>query len=359
MFSDQPLGDIGERKIIDEILRPRYGQSESYQFGDDCAFVSNVSELPDGRIVATTDPCPEPVASLLGFTDLYYRGWLLATINLSDLAAAGARPLGLLTSLILKNETTVNQLLRLLDGIDACCAQCQTRVIGGNLKEGDKLDLTATAIGICDGGRWLSRTGCREGDLVVVIGDLGLFWAGVIALRSNLDLHDMKAELLRNVLTPIPKVRIGVLLARRELLTSCIDNSDGLYPSLLQLASVNNCQMHIRLDIAFNPAVLFVASALNIDAARFVLGWGDWQLIGCCDGSRFEELKNIAQENALPVTVIGEVKRGSGVILEYGGRMDEIAPLDSQRFTRDSWFTAGLEAYIDRLIDGPLWNKDQ
>src|SRR5437870_493268 len=131
MFNDQRLDDLGERRIINEILRRRYGASESDHFGDDCAFVSNVNDLPKGQIVATTDPCPEPIASVLGFTDFYYRGWLLATINLSDLAAAGARPLGLLTSLVLKNETTVNQLLRLLDGIDACCSQCETRVIGG------------------------------------------------------------------------------------------------------------------------------------------------------------------------------------------------------------------------------------
>jgi len=50
------------------------------------------------ELVATTDPCPEPLVFSLGYTDLYYQGWLLATINFSDLAAAGAEPLGLLVS---------------------------------------------------------------------------------------------------------------------------------------------------------------------------------------------------------------------------------------------------------------------
>jgi len=95
------LCDLGERRIIDELLRPRYAAAT--QFGDDCA---QLAPLGAGeRLVVTTDPCPPPMAHLLGFADEYYRGWLLATINLSDIAAAGARPAGVLTSLQLPSTT--------------------------------------------------------------------------------------------------------------------------------------------------------------------------------------------------------------------------------------------------------------
>ena len=118
-MSDEPqLCDLGERRIIDEILRPRYGTNMD-TYGDDC--ISIPARSVDETIVATTDPCPVPMASILGFADYYYWGWLLSTINLSDLAAAGAEPLGILTSLILPSDFPVSKFMRLLDGIDACC----------------------------------------------------------------------------------------------------------------------------------------------------------------------------------------------------------------------------------------------
>jgi thiamine-monophosphate kinase len=350
------LDELGERRIINEILRPRYGSQDSDRFGDDCAFIAEVTTLANGVLVATTDPCPEPMASILGYTDFYYRGWLLATINLSDLAAAGARPLGFLTSLILRNDTTVSQLIRLLDGIDDCCRQNGTKVIGGNIKEGAKVDLTGTAIGLCESGKNLSRHGCEEGDLIVMIGDLGLFWAGVLSVQRQILTESTEPVLLHNVLTPTPKVSIGQELARRGLLTACLDNSDGLYASLSQLADINRLQMHVNIDSAdFPPAVQQVCETLRIDPVRLALGWGDWQLIGCCNKNKLDELRELALSHDISTYIIGQVKQGEGVVLEHKRQVGKMAPIDSQRFTRDSWFTVGLGAYIDLLIEGPLW----
>lgn len=159
MGAARRLADLGERRIVEELLRPRYSTDKRPRFGDDCAFIADGDWLCGATLVATTDPCPEPMASFLGYTSLYYRGWLLAAINLSDLAAAGAHPLGLLTSLIIPNDTTIEDFVSLLDGIEDCCRRVGTRVAGGNLKEGAKIDLTATAIGACQIGQCLSRSG--------------------------------------------------------------------------------------------------------------------------------------------------------------------------------------------------------
>lgn len=359
MTDARRLDDLGERRIIEEIFRPRYGGNESAFFGDDCAVVANDITLPGNLIVATTDPCPEPMASFLGFTDVYYRGWLLATINLSDLGAVGARPLGLLTSLILRNDMTVAQLIRLIDGIDDCCRLSDTSVIGGNIKEGSKIDVSATAIGVCAGGKFLSRRGCHAGDSIVVVGDLGLFWSGVLASRRQIPLRDHESLLLKNVLTPEPKVRLGQELAANEVLSACLDNSDGLYPSLAQLAAANGVQMCINMkDVEYLPAVLYVCSQIGIDPIRLSLGWGDWQLIGCCQSSRLSVLKETARKYDTDVYIIGEVRSGQGVVLEHEGRVASMAPIDSQRFTKDSWFTAGIESYINMITEGPIWGSE-
>jgi thiamine-monophosphate kinase len=351
------LDQIGERTIINEILAARYGDSNGDYFGNDCAIVST-NFSPSSLVVATTDPCPEPMASLLGFDDLFYWGWLLATINLSDIAAAGATPSGLLTSLILPNDTLVEHFLRLLEGIDECCRQSETKVVGGNIKEGPNLILSATAFGVCERELLLSRRGCKPGDLIVVIGDVGLFWAGVVAKRKEIYTGDYELRLLGNVLTPRPKVKIGQLVATRRLLSACIDNSDGLYPSLVQLAEANKLQMHLNLDGVNVPdEVNFVSDQTGIEAIRFAMGWGDWQLIGCCSPRKLSELEKAVTGCSENVTVIGEVREGSGVILNYQGKVGKMMPIDSQRFTQNSWFTTGIESYEKMLFECGFWEE--
>ena len=356
MLENTRLEELGERRIINEILRPRYGKDASDRFGDDCAVVVETDRLPGRVVVATTDPCPEPVASILGYKDLYYRGWLLATINLSDLAASGAKPLGLLTSLILPNELSVGEFSRLLDGIDECCRVSGTRVLGGNIKEGARIDLTATAIGSFVQERGLSRRGCGAGDLLVVVGDLGLFWAGVVGLNLGVPFEQHQAELLRNILTPKPKVKVAQAIADKRLLTACIDNSDGLYPSLAQLAEINELQMRVSFDdVMFSSEVQYISSLTGIDPLRFALGWGDWQLIGCCRQGDLEVLRNTSMDHSIQLNVIGQVQEGTGVLLRDKASYKTMAPIDSQRFTADSWFTTGLDTYRKMLTEGSLW----
>ena len=147
-MSETRLSDLGERRIIRELLAARYaGNTEA--FGDDCAALP-LGAASGQHLVVTTDPCPPPMATQLGFDDHFFIGWLLATINLSDLAAAGADPLGIMTSLQLPASTRLVDFERLLDGLDACCAESGTCVLGGNLKEAPKLDVAATAVGVCD-----------------------------------------------------------------------------------------------------------------------------------------------------------------------------------------------------------------
>ena len=348
------LDEMGERRIIEEVLGPRYGGK---WFGDDCAYFPAAMKAGD-LIVGTTDPCPEPMAAMLGYDDPYYRGWLLATINLSDLGAGGAEPLGLLTSLVLPNNFEVGQLLRLLDGIDDCCKECGTEVRGGNIKEGSRVDLSATAIGLLPGGRGLTRGGASVGDTIVAIGDLGLFWTGVLAVQHSLTLSDEEREAaLRNVLTPLPKVDIGRALAEARALTACMDNSDGVYASLLQIGAASHVSMNVKADhLQYKAVVWRVSRALRVDPVRLTLGWGDWQLIGCTrDLARVEA---ICRVHGVEVQALGTVERGVGVNLEYDGKKGPMAHIDSERFTSESWFTAGIQSYISQLLDAPLWHDE-
>lgn len=351
-MTEPRLSDLGERCIISELLWPRYGENSPH-YGDDCA-VLPLGAHPGSHLVLTTDPCPPPMAGHLGFSDPFYRGWLLATINLSDLAAAGASPLGLLTSLQLPSDTTVRAFERLLDGIDECCAQAETRVLGGNLKEAANLDVAGTAVGVCDTPP-LTRLGAQVGDVVVVLGEFGSFWAGVLGVQRGFLEMDVDEPLLRNVLTPRPKVATGLAARRAGLLTACIDNSDGLYPSLLQLAQASNVRLVVEADpVGFSDGVTRVARRLDTEPLRLAMGWGDWQLVGTCAPESLDALGQVVEHTGTELHRLGRVEDGAGVTAEVAGRSGPLMPLDSQRFAPDSWFSVGLDAYCEFLLNSPL-----
>ena len=176
------LSDIGERRLVTEILRERYGEANP-QFGDDVAIALS---LGDATVVVTTDPAPQPVSWQLGIGDFYDWGWLLSAINLSDLAAAGATPMSMVTSLTLPALTSVTDFLRLYDGIDDCNAANQSSVVGGNLKESDSPVAEATAIGLVIGAAPNSRSGAQPGDFAIAFGPTGMFRAAVLAKRRGL-----------------------------------------------------------------------------------------------------------------------------------------------------------------------------
>jgi thiamine-monophosphate kinase len=351
--ADSVLSDYGERRLISELLARRYAGVGA--FGDDAA------ALPHGRLsdadtlLVTTDPCPEPAAHIAGFPDEYYRGWLVVTINLSDLAAAGARPLGLVTSLVLPSSTTTKDFERLLDGIDACCAQANTTVVGGNLKEGSKLDVSATAIGYCQGSP-MSRRGSSPGDCLAVVGDLGLFWAGLELVRRGVQLPaEHRDELLRNVLTPTPQLRAGQALLDSGVITSCMDNSDGLYSSLETFRLMNGVGFELDFSqVSWHPAVEWAANEMGIDPVRFALGWGDWQLLVTFKDSDMETVERAAEVAGSGLTVIGLVAEDQRILIDADGTQGQLAPIDSQRFAKDSWFSIGLQAYEDRLFRRPI-----
>ena len=225
------LEEIGERRLVKEYLTPRYGEAVP-NFGDDAAIFPPFER---GVVVATTDPCPEPAATLIGDQRPELFGHLLATINLSDLAAVGAEPLGMLISLELPGETDVCDFLRILDGIDRCCEEVGTNVRGGNLRDARRRAATGVALGVCDTPP-MTRSGALPGDLVIVFGSMGLAWARVLSERQGVRLTaDQLARTEATLTWPKAQVRLGKLLRKSGLVHACTDASDGLMAAVAVL----------------------------------------------------------------------------------------------------------------------------
>lgn len=352
------LIDMGERRLISEVLAPRY-HSAAWRFGDDVAVVMDTRDFPDGRIVATVDPAPPPVAWHLAEEpyDFYYYGWLTAALNLSDLAAAGAEPVALMTSFVLPNEMDLKDFNRLLDGVDDCCATVGTRVKGGNLKEGAQIHCEATAVGVVSGGEPMSRQGAKEGDVLCAVGNTGRFWAGMLAFETpRLTLTNAESVRLHDaLLKPRPLIQAGKMLRETGIATSCTDNSDGLYGSLWCLAQGSGLGMLIDEGVMeLDPLVEKVSRARGVDPVRLVFGFGDLQLICTISPERVDAATQALRHKGIGLTRLGVVTADPGFFLRTGGRTRRLVNLDNERFTVASQFTGGLEAYRKRLLEEPL-----
>lgn len=332
------LQDIGEREIIRRFLAPLVDG-----LGDDCAQV----HVKGGVAVMTTDPVPVPAAYVIGGDDdKYWVGWLLVVINASDLAASGCDSIGFLAALECPPDWDIQMFQRLIEGVRDACKEHKLRYLGGNLKEAKLLSATGTAFGMCVDRLPLSRRGASNGDLIVLIGRPPAFWRDALAVRAGA-VVDRTSPLFR----PIAQNEVMATLSRQRLVKASIDNSDGLLPSLEQLAAASS--VSITLDLVVMRAAMTGVSS-HFDPVRLMLGWGDWNVVCAIDPADFEQVRHIALSESSDCIAIGHANFGSQVYWGSGDQRTVVPRLESERFAKDSWFSEGIDGYVSRLIAIPV-----
>jgi thiamine-monophosphate kinase len=327
--------------IIEEVVK-RYCDPV---VGSDCALI----DIDRGRIVVTTDPVPEPAAMVIGKDhDPYWKGWLLVTINASDLAASAAKPIAFLAAIEAPADFPVDQFERLLSGISDACKAEGLRYVGGNLRESNRVTAVGTAIGWVDDSQTLSRAGILPGDTLAVIGTGGAFWNDALFCAASGSIPNVEASPL---FKPRSQLRYMRSLASRVSLHAAMDNSDGLLPTFNQLCKSNKLALSIDLEKFTAPQDYELRRKLiNISPQRLWLGWGDWNVAVAISQQDEPELRQFSIENNLDITVCGRFEEGEPVVnLGYKGDVIAAPRIESERFSADSWFTVGIERYIEIL----------
>jgi len=169
-------------------------------------------------------------------------GWKLMSVNLSDLAAKGAAPVGALLSVTLVGDGDWED--RFLDGIAAAAETYGMPLIGGDtiaLPAGAPRVLGLTAIGRA--GRTPERSGARAGDALWVVGFLGDSAAGLALLEADARAVGPLVDVYRR---PVPLLAAGQALAPRA--NASMDVSDGLLLDASRMAEASGCALEIDLD---------------------------------------------------------------------------------------------------------------
>ena len=186
---------------------------------------SNVGLL----LAATTDSISEEIEMGL-YDNAYLIGWMTVMINMSDLAAVGAEPIGIILSEILPGNMLKSEILQIQSGISDACQECNTFVLGGDTNIGEKLVLTGTALGLINKNLPNLRRGCRKGDLLYSSGYLGQ--GNAFAISKIFSEKDVEFEY-----RPTSKLRLGKALL--GVASTCMDSSDGFIATLDQLMRLN------------------------------------------------------------------------------------------------------------------------
>lgn len=350
------LRDFGERRILHEIIEkffPMY-PSALVPIGDDAAVVA----MPDSdkALVLTTDPCPIPVAWLLGERDYYLFGWYSVLINASDLAAMGATPTGILLAVNAREDMLLDDFQRFLTGVADAAKEFNCPVLGGNLKDANEFSCIGTAVGTCYQDRILQRSGAKAGDIVLVIGDMGLLASGVLSKLHNITLSEYEnSKVEQALMRPKARVTEGMYLSAEKLANSCIDSSDGLSNCFYEIALKSKVDIFLDINNLQHESVIDkVADKTGIDFRKLLLMWGDWQLVSTIPKNNIDRVLSTLSDMKTPYSIVGEVKEGTGkVLFKDMGRYSKLFKFDNERFSKTSYYSKDLRQVFD-LNNTPL-----
>jgi thiamine-monophosphate kinase len=290
-----PVAELDLIEAIEATLSDRSGRLIRWT-GDDAAVtrarpiaVTSIDTLVDGVHFERATHGPRDI------------GWKALATALSDLAAMGAEAGEAYVSVVLPEGFA--DALELVEGMEELAASCGATIAGGDVVRGGLLVVTVAVVGWAEREDDLvGRDGARPGDLVGVTGELGGSEAGRRALAAG---ESEPAKLVARHLRPQPRLESGAALARAGA-TAMIDLSDGLATDARHVADRSGVVLTVRLDD--------VPRALGVSAEEAVTGGDDYELLVTVPPER-----RAAAEAAAPLTWVGEVSPGSGLVLLGAG----------------------------------------
>ncbi|WP_022918620.1 thiamine-phosphate kinase [Ruania albidiflava] len=309
------ISDVSEEDLLAQItpLLP-LGPATLVGPGDDAAVVS----AADGTFVVTTDVLVAGRHFSEDWTSGADVGWRAVAANVADVAAMGALPTALVTSLVLPASTAVDWVLDLATGLGEACTHWRAGAVGGDLSSGDVLTVAVTAHGDLQGRAPVLRSTACPGEVLAHAGVLGRSAAGwaLLAAGQQATAVSGAAAALQAFRRPQPPVAAGARAADAGA-TAMMDVSDGLLRDSGRMARASG--VHLDLDpAAFGSATAELADLAKLCAADPLT----WVLTG---GEDHGLLATFPAGTALPepFRAIGSVGAGAAQVT-YGGEAPSV-----------------------------------
>ncbi len=239
--------------------------------------------------------------------DIAYKALM---VNLSDIAAMGAKPLWFTLALTLPevNEAWLRSFSEVLRDLSI---QKGVVLVGGDTTSGSELALTITITGAVKEGEQVMRSGARLGDEVFVTGNIGDGALGLALWQERIKSVVDAEPCLERFYRPVARTELGLSLG--PLVSAMIDCSDGLFADLGHILERSACGAEIMLSSI--PVSESLQSIASDDQSRTAMlnGGDDYELIFCAPASAKDEILSLANIHDCPVTQIGEITEASGL----------------------------------------------
>ena len=291
---------MAEFSIIDTYFNRKNLNSIDLGVGDDSALLT---PPPNQQLVICTDTSVAGRHFPLN-THPHAIGWKSVAVNLSDIAAMGAKPHSILLALSLP-QIDHDWLKGFSQGLYDCCDQFGVSLIGGDTTQSPHLTISVTALGWIDQGKGITRSGAEVGDLVVVSGTVG---------DAAFGLKHLGHPLQQRLDYPTPRCELGQLLP--GLASSMIDVSDGLVQDLKHILEASKVGAMLNLDqLPLSEAL----SCLPLEQQwQYALAGGDdYELCFTINQQNYAKLLHL-QPNVM-TTIIGKITAQSDLQFEQHG----------------------------------------
>ena len=245
-------------------------------------------------------------------------GYRVVAVNLSDVAAMGARPRWMTLALTLwdKDESWVQEFA---EGLLSAAAQYDVALVGGDTTQGDSVVVTVHVSGEVAEGKAILRSGAKPGDTVFVSGTVGDAAAGLELIRQEIPDNG----LVQRFLKPTPRIGLGLALVGRA--HAAIDVSDGLIADLRKMLDASG--VGAEVDIGSIPLSDPLRARFDLDTAcQFAMtGGDDYELCFTAAADAVAEIDG--------VTPIGTVTRNTDLVCRRDGNIVEVDTSGYRHFT--------------------------
>lgn len=281
--------------------------------GDDTAVLL---PQPGARLLATTDLIVEDVHFRRAWASPFDIGWKSMTVNLSDIAGKGGRPLWALVGLALPAPADPAEVESLYEGMRQAAAPHGVAIVGGDTSVSPRgWFVNVTLLGEHLGVPRLRRA-AKPGDAVAVTGTLGRSAAGLAALEAGrARLGAVRPETIAVVtaahLRPTARVAEGRWFGAAAGVHAMMDCSDGLATDLGHICRESRVGARVELDrLPVDPAAREVAGALGADALSWATSGGeDFELLLTCDPASVDALRDgLRRATGTALTVVGKIE---------------------------------------------------
>ena len=353
MLGPSTVADVSERELVARIQQqlPPTPPWVLVGIGDDAAIV----EPERNRVeVLTVDAVVEGVHFDRAFVPPDAIGHRALAVNLSDLAAMGAAPRLALLSMALPSTLPLADFDGVVSGLTSLAAAHRLQVVGGNLtRSPGPLVIDVTLAGTVKRRQALTRAGARPGDDLYVSGTIGAAAAGLGLLRevishqssvisqesSGISLSPQSTEDLRlrlmtddsrlttddwrlmtAYLTPMPRIRLGLLLGRNRAASACVDLSDGLADGVRRIAEASGVGVIVDASLLpIDPAARAFFEAQRRDPVEASLEADDYELLVAVRPRARGRLAAAIRHGGAPLTRIGRCTEDRAITIRHSG----------------------------------------